>query len=58
MVINLLQIDVTVYLDGMHGDCSKTFLVGDVDDDGKRLVEVTEECLQVMGCNYANVKKE
>ena len=41
------QIDVTVYLDGVHGDCSKTFLVGEVDDDGKRLVSVTEECLKV-----------
>ena len=43
----LLQIDVTVYLDGVHGDCSKTFLVGDVDKDGKRLVSTTEECLEV-----------
>ena len=43
-----LQIDVTVYLDGVHGDCSKTFLVGDVDDDGKRLVMVTEQCLEVI----------
>ena len=43
-----LQIDVTVYLDGVHGDCSKTFLVGDVDNDGKRLVMVTEQCLEVI----------
>ena len=36
-----------MYLDGVHGDCSKTFLIGDVDDNGKRLVNITEECLQV-----------
>ena len=47
ILILYLQIDVTVYLDGVHGDCSKTFLVGEVDDDGKRLVSVTEECLKV-----------
>lgn len=44
---DIINIDVTVYLDGVHGDCSKTFLVGDVDDDGKRLVMVTEQCLEI-----------
>ena len=29
----------------MHGDCSATFLVGDVDDVGRRLVQVTYESL-------------
>ena len=45
-----LQIDVTVYIDGVHGDCSKTFLVGEVDEEGKRLVSITEECLKVRLC--------
>lgn len=40
------QVDVTVYLDGMHGDCSETFAVGDVDDAGKSLIRVTQECLE------------
>lgn len=44
---DIINIDVTVYLDGVHGDCSKTFLVGDVDKDGKRLVSTTEECLEI-----------
>lgn len=44
---DIINIDVTVYLDGVHGDCSRTFLVGDVDNDGKRLVMVTEECLEI-----------
>jgi methionyl aminopeptidase len=42
---DIVNLDVTVYLDGMHGDCSATFLVGDVDPDGRRLVEVARECL-------------
>lgn len=32
-------------MNGYHGDCSKTFLVGDVDEIGRHLVEVTEESL-------------
>lgn len=42
---DIINIDVTVYLDGYHGDTSKTFLCGDVSDSMKRLVKVTEECL-------------
>jgi methionyl aminopeptidase len=42
---DIVNLDVTVYLDGMHGDCSATFLIGEVDPDGRRLVEVARECL-------------
>jgi len=37
---DIINIDVTVYLGGYHGDCSRTFLVGKVGDRAKRLVEV------------------
>ncbi|KAF9618265.1 hypothetical protein IFM89_000900 [Coptis chinensis] len=43
---DIINIDVTVYLNGYHGDTSKTFLCGNVDDEVKRLVRVTEECLE------------
>ncbi|KAI4313964.1 hypothetical protein L6164_026907 [Bauhinia variegata] len=43
---DIVNIDVTVYLNGYHGDTSKTFLVGDVSDAMKNLVKVTEECLE------------
>ncbi|XP_026280522.1 methionine aminopeptidase 1D, mitochondrial [Frankliniella occidentalis] len=43
---DIVNIDVTVYFDGFHGDCSKTFLIGNVDEYGRRLVEVTELCLK------------
>ncbi|KAB1221124.1 Methionine aminopeptidase 1B, chloroplastic [Morella rubra] len=43
---DIINIDVTVYLNGYHGDTSKTFLCGDVSDAMKQLVKVTEECLE------------
>jgi len=42
---DILSVDVTVYLDGYHGDCSDTFLVGHVDKYAENLVTVTRECL-------------
>ncbi|KAG4403327.1 hypothetical protein GLYMA_01G087000v4 [Glycine max] len=43
---DIINIDVTVYLDGYHGDTSKTFFCGEVGDELKNLVKVTEECLE------------
>ena len=37
--------DLQVYLNGFHGDVSETFLVGEVDDQGRRLVDATRNCL-------------
>ena len=42
---DIVNVDVTVYLDGMHGDCSETALVGNVDARSRRLVDVSRECL-------------
>jgi methionyl aminopeptidase len=42
---DIVNLDITVFLHGMHGDCSATFLVGEVDPDGRRLVQVARECL-------------
>jgi methionyl aminopeptidase len=43
---DIVNLDITVYLDGMHGDCSATFLVGQVDEAGQTLVRVARECLE------------
>lgn len=43
---DILNIDITVYHKGFHGDLNETILVGDVDDESKKLVRVTWECLQ------------
>ena len=40
-----MNLDVTIYLDGFHGDTNATFLVGEVDEESRRLVQVTRECL-------------
>jgi methionyl aminopeptidase len=44
---DIVNLDVTIYLDGMHGDCSATFLVGDVDEASRRLVRVTREAMEL-----------
>ena len=44
---DIINIDVTVFLDGFHGDCSDTFLVGEVDEAGRTLVEVAKTALAV-----------
>lgn len=43
---DIINVDVTIFYDGVHGDCSEMFLVGNVDDQGKRLVRTTYDCLQ------------
>ncbi|MEM9033327.1 MAG: type I methionyl aminopeptidase [Actinomycetota bacterium] len=42
---DIVNCDVTVYLDGVHGDHSETFLVGEVDERSRRLVDVTRESM-------------
>ena len=42
---DIVNCDVTIYLHGVHGDCSETFLIGDVDDTARHLVQTTYECL-------------
>ena len=42
---DLVNIDITAYLDGVHGDTNATFLAGDVDEESRLLVERTREAL-------------
>jgi methionyl aminopeptidase len=42
---DIVNLDITVYVDGVHGDTNATFCVGTVDAESRRLVKVTEECL-------------
>lgn len=45
---DIINVDVTVFHQKVHGDCSKTFLVGDsVDEKGRELVRVAEECRDI-----------
>lgn len=41
---DIVSVDVTVYLNNFHGDCSETFLVGKVDSEGQKLVDIARKC--------------
>lgn len=43
---DIINIDVTTYLNKFHGDTNKTFLVGDVAPHIRKLVDVTYQCLR------------
>src|SRR6188472_2464997 len=40
---DIVNIDVTAYLDGVHGDTNATYLAGNVSEENRLLVERTEE---------------
>jgi methionyl aminopeptidase len=42
---DIINIDVTTFVGGVHGDTNATFFVGDVDPASRELVQVTEECM-------------
>lgn len=44
---DIVNIDVTLIVDGWHGDSSRMYLIGDVPRRAERLVEVTHECLML-----------
>jgi methionyl aminopeptidase len=41
---DIVNLDVTTYIGGVHGDTNATFFVGEVDPASRNLVAVTEEC--------------
>lgn len=43
---DIVNLDITAYLDGAHGDHNMTFLVGEVDEESALLVERTQEALR------------
>ncbi len=42
---DIVNIDVTMILDGWHGDSSRMFCIGEVKRKAERLVDITYECL-------------
>jgi methionyl aminopeptidase len=42
---DIVNLDVTLFREGVHGDTNATFLVGQVEEASQRLVRVTRECL-------------
>lgn len=43
---DIINIDITAFTNGMHGDTNRTFLVGEVEPDVVALVERTQEALR------------
>lgn len=44
---DIINVDVTIFLDGVHGDTSRTYGVGQVDAVSRSLIERTRECLEI-----------
>ena len=44
---DIVNVDVSTILDGFYSDASRMFLIGEVSDEKRRLVEVTRECLRI-----------
>lgn len=42
---DILNVDVTTILNGFHGDTNRTFLMGNVSDEVKKLVSITHDCM-------------
>ncbi|KDO85768.1 hypothetical protein CISIN_1g0158381mg, partial [Citrus sinensis] len=43
---DIVNIDVTVYYKGVHGDLNETYFVGNADEASRQLVQCTYECLE------------
>ncbi len=41
---DIVKIDVGAFYKGFHGDSARTFAVGDISEDAKKLIEVTKQC--------------
>ena len=41
----IFSVDVGSLVDGFYGDHAKSFPIGDVDEDRKKLIDVTRQCL-------------
>ena len=42
---DIVKVDTGAYIDGFHGDNAATFAVGEVSDEAKKLMDVTEQSL-------------
>ena len=44
---DIVNVDVSTIYKGYFSDASRMFMIGNVSDEAKRLVEVTKECLEI-----------
>jgi methionyl aminopeptidase len=48
---DVINLDITVYLDGYHGDCSEMFVAGTPDPYARKLLQSTYDCW-IQACHY------
>ncbi|XP_012937492.1 methionine aminopeptidase 1D, mitochondrial isoform X2 [Aplysia californica] len=44
---DIINVDITVFFQGYHGDTSETFMIGDVDRQGQLLVQAAKDCRDI-----------
>lgn len=44
---DIVSLDIVTELDGYYGDAAKTFAIGEINDESKRLLEVTEKSREI-----------
>ncbi len=44
---DIVNVDVSTILDGYFSDASRMFMIGEVPENAKRLIQVTEECVRL-----------
>ncbi len=44
---DIINVDCSTILDGYFSDSSRMFLIGDVSEEAKKLVQVTKECVEI-----------
>lgn len=41
---DIVSVDIVAYKNGFHGDCCRTFAIGGISEENKKLLRVTQEC--------------
>lgn len=44
---DIINVDITTILNGYYSDMSRMYMIGNVSDDARRLVEVTKRCMDI-----------
>lgn len=58
---DIVNLDITTIVDGWHGDCSETFLIGEVSDSARRVTQCSFDCLYLAidairpGCRVSDI---
>lgn len=54
---DIINLDITCYLNGYHGDCSEMYVAGEVSPESKKLIQATYDCW-IKACNFVEPNKD